>query len=215
MCGQSARRRSPDLAALSLIELRNYYSDTPGPPNDGGESTSALSTRLGGYLRKHRLMKSTRLILAIFVLSATAGCFAALPVQPLKVVGTAMAPALNDGDKIVVERNPAQLSRGDIVIFYFPEDPTQTSIKRIVGLPGETVEIRELQVLINGRVIEEPYVDPENNYNFENIASVKVPGDSYYVIGDNRHESSDSRIWGPLQRKFIFAKYIGRYQAAK
>lgn len=132
-------------------------------------------------------------------------------VQPVKVEGTAMAPALQDGDRIVIQRNPSKLERGDIVVFYFPLDQRKSYIKRIVGLPNETVEIREGKVFINGTLLDEPYVQPTLNVSMRSSQEIKLAEDSYYVIGDNRDNSADSRIWGPLQRKFIYGKYMTKY----
>lgn len=122
-----------------------------------------------------------------------------------------MAPALKDGDRILIQRNPDQLQRGDIVLFYFPLDQRKSYIKRIVALPNETVEIREGKVLINGRFLEEPYVDPKLNLSMRSLQEIKLSEDSYFVVGDNRDSSADSRIWGPLQRKFIYGKYMRKY----
>ena len=125
-----------------------------------------------------------------------------------------MEPALKNGDRILVDRNFDKLDRGDIVVFYYPVDPTKSYIKRIVGLPGEAVEGRDGKVLINGTALEEPYVTPANNRVMSARKEIRVPDDSYYVIGDNRDNSNDSRMWGPLQRKFIYGKFARKYYSA-
>ena len=126
-----------------------------------------------------------------------------------------MAPALNDGDLIIIDRNPAKLERGDIVIFLFPDDPVKSYLKRIVGLPNETIDIREGKVFINGQPLLEPYINPELDQSKRDMEPVTLAADSYFVIGDNRDNSSDSRIWGPLKRSFIYGKYTRKYYAAK
>jgi signal peptidase I len=131
----------------------------------------------------------------------------------VKVEGIAMEPALKDGDKILIDRRPEKLVRGDIVVFYYPADQTKSYIKRIIGLPHETVEVREGDVLIDGKVLAEPYVDPKKNQALFSRKEVKIPEDSYYVIGDNRDNSNDSRMWGALERKFIYGKYESKYFA--
>lgn len=133
---------------------------------------------------------------------------------PIKVVGTAMAPALNDGDRIVIERNPQKLERGDIVVFYVPFDPDFSSIKRIIGLPYDTVEVREGKILVNGQALDEPYIDPKLDLMKRSSKPVTLAEDRYYVVGDNRDNSSDSRIWGPLDRKLIYGKYLKKYYDA-
>ncbi|HEX5887876.1 MAG TPA: signal peptidase I [Pyrinomonadaceae bacterium] len=149
------------------------------------------------------------------ILLLLAACAAVSPVLPVKVEGQAMRPALNHGDRIIIERNPEKLERGDIVIFLYPKDPVKSYIKRIVGLPNETVDIREGKVSINGQPLAEPYIDPELDQSQRDLAAIKLDADSYFVIGDNRDNSSDSRFWGPLKRKFIYGKYLRKYLAAK
>ena len=154
-------------------------------------------------------MKLSPVFLACLLL-LSAACSAVVP-QPVKVEGTAMLPALRDGDRIFIDRNFDKLERGDIVIFYYPEDPRKSYIKRIVGLPNETVEVREGKVFINGTLLNEPYVDRQLDLSHRSLEERKLSADQYYVIGDNRDNSSDSRIWGPLDRKFIYGKYVRKY----
>jgi signal peptidase I len=135
-------------------------------------------------------------------------------VKPIKVEGIAMEPALKNGDRLLVDRNVDKLERGDIVTFYYPADPSKSYIKRVVGLPGEAIEIRDGKVLINGNKLDEPYVASENNRVLSGRGEIKIPIDNYYVLGDNRDNSNDSRMWGPLQRKFIYGKFVHKYYSA-
>ena len=155
-------------------------------------------------------------IMLVFLCLLAVACSKVIPVpQPVKVLGVAMEPALYDGDRIFINRNPAEFRRGDIVLFHHPEDQRGSAIKRIIGLPGETIEIREGKVLINGRPLEEPYVDPLNNQALSGVEEIKIPTGSYYVLGDNRDNSADSRIWGPLGQGLIFGKFVTKYYSAK
>ena len=157
-------------------------------------------------------MKRPDIIVAGLLLLFAACC--SVVVQPIKVEGTAMIPALHDGDRIVVERNPQNLKRGDIVVFLFPDDHTKSYIKRIIGLPNEVVEIREGKVFVNETPLEEPYVDPRTNLSHRSSMPLRLDGNSYYVAGDNRDNSSDSRIWGPVKRELIYGKYMKKYYDA-
>jgi signal peptidase I len=140
-------------------------------------------------------------------------------VQPVKVEGTSMLPRLHDGERIFVNkliyyddyRWAPKIDRGDIVVFWFPDDPSKSYIKRVIGLPGDTVEVHEGVVRVNGRDIEESYLDPRLNLSHRSQASVYVRPNYYFVMGDNRDNSSDSRIWGLVPKKYIYGKALFRY----
>ena len=140
-------------------------------------------------------------------------------VQPVKVEGTSMLPRLHDGERIFVNkliyydeyRWAPKIERGDIVVFWFPDDPSKSYIKRVVGLPGDTVEMREDNVLINGTVLEEKYLDPKENLSTRSQGPIYVKPNYYFVMGDNRDNSSDSRSWGLVPKKYIYGKALLRY----
>jgi signal peptidase I len=123
-----------------------------------------------------------------------------------RVVGASMRPTLENGEFLVVNKLGYRLhepQRGDIVVFQDPNAPDRKLIKRIIGLPGETVEMVEGAVLIDQQVLPEPYLEEPGYYTSE--ASV-LPADQYFVLGDNRNNSSDSRSWGTLPRADIVGK---------
>ena len=126
--------------------------------------------------------------------------------------GASMLPAIRDGQRLAVERfDPnakIKVERGDVVAFWFPDDPSVTYFARLVGMPGETVEIREGAVFINGRKLDEPYVDAALNQHQDTRQPVYVKPHYYYVLGDNRDNSSDSRSWGLVPEKYIHARII-------
>lgn len=136
-------------------------------------------------------------------------------VQPVKVEGSSMLPRLHDGERIFVNKlvyyDLPELERGDIVVFWFPDDPTKSYIKRIVALPGETVEIRTGQVFINGARLEENYLDPNRNQINFNKPPTLVKPHYYFVMGDNRDNSDDSRRWGLVPEKYIYGKAMLRF----
>ena len=98
--------------------------------------------------------------------------------------------------------------RGEIIVFHFPKDPTRDFVKRVVALPGETVSIRHGVVFINGERLDEPYLQERDE---DDMAPILVPPDSYFVMGDNRKGSSDSRHWGPVPVDEIVGKVWFRY----
>lgn len=131
---------------------------------------------------------------------------------PVKVQGTAMSPTLNNGDKIFISRRVEEIKRGDIVIFFFPRDTSKSFIKRVAGLPGETISIdKSGQLYINGALVEEPYVSPDRNQDRTPVGLQVIKADHYFVMGDNRDASNDSRAWGQLPRSLIYGKYLWRY----
>lgn len=140
-------------------------------------------------------------------------------VQPVKVEGTSMLPRLHDGERIFVNKLiyydeygwAPKIDRGDIVVFWFPEDPSKSYIKRVIGLPGDTVEVHNGIVRVNSRDIEEDYLDPRLNLGESSRAPVYVKPNYYFVLGDNRDNSSDSRIWGLVPKKYIYGKALFRY----
>lgn len=134
-------------------------------------------------------------------------------VQPFFVKGASMEPNFEDGDYLLVDEISYRFSppaRGDVVIFRFPEDRSQFFIKRIVGLPGETVEIKNNKVIIynasdsDGFVLAEDYLDPSQE-TLGNML-IRLDDNEYFVLGDNRLASSDSRRWGPVNKTLITGK---------
>lgn len=126
-----------------------------------------------------------------------------------------MKPSFNNGDKILVEKEFGELKRGDLITFLFPKDRTKWYFKRVVGLPGETVEIREGKVFINGQMLDEPYVEENYNKIKQSFSPRKIEPDNYFVMGDNRDNSSDSRYWGTVDVKLITGKYTMTYSKAE
>ena len=135
-------------------------------------------------------------------------------VQPVKVEGTSMQPRLENEERIFVNKfvyNFDPIERGDIVVFWFPDDPSKSFIKRVIGLPGERVRVERGQVFINGIQIDEPYLAPERNRSARTYGETEVRNHYYYVMGDNRDASNDSRAWGLVPEKYIYGKAMFRY----
>lgn len=125
----------------------------------------------------------------------------------VRVDGFSMNPTLQDGEYILVNRLAYKIGspvRGDIVVFSFPMDPKQDLIKRVIGLPGETISIQDGRVMVNGVHLEEPYIAAPPIYNNTWV----VPEGQLFVLGDNRNESKDSHEWGMLPMENIVGKAI-------
>jgi signal peptidase I len=126
--------------------------------------------------------------------------------------GTAMLPSFKEGQRLKIKRfdrfEEPDLKRGDVVVFLFPDDPSKSYVKRLIALPGDTVEIREDKVIVNGQELDEAYVDSRLNQSHGSQEPIFVKPNYYYVLGDNRDNSSDSRIWGLVPERYIYAKVL-------
>jgi signal peptidase I len=134
-------------------------------------------------------------------------------VQPVKVEGTSMQPQLVDQERIFVNRFIYRLSdihRSDIVVFWYPRDHTKSFIKRVVGVPGDTVEIKAGSVYVNGIRLDEPYLRAEFR-DYKSCQRVVVPPGQYFVLGDHRNSSNDSRNWGFVAQRLIYGKAVFSY----
>ena len=130
------------------------------------------------------------------------------------------APTLTALERTLLPVRP--IRRGDIIVFKYPEDPNRDFIKRVIGLPGETLELRNKKVYINGQPLDEPYVHflfpadggPADDGGFDvrrNYGPVTVPADKYFMMGDNRDNSEDSRYWGFMPREYVKGKALFIY----
>lgn len=128
----------------------------------------------------------------------------------IRVDGFSMEPTLHSGEFVIVNKLAYWLGspeRGEVIVFHFPRDPEQEYIKRVVGLPGDEVEVSAGQVRVNGQVLDEPYIAAPPVYQ----SSWTVPEDSLFVLGDNRNNSSDSHNWGPVPYDNIVGKALFVY----
>lgn len=133
--------------------------------------------------------------------------------EPVQVEGTSMLPLLQNHERIVVNRivyHVESIHRGDIIVFHYPLDPAESFIKRVIGLPGDWVSIKNGQVYVNGKLMKEPYV-PSAYLGDQTCTPVHVAPKHYYVLGDHRVFSNDSRDWGTVDRKYIYGKAVFAY----
>jgi signal peptidase I len=128
--------------------------------------------------------------------------------------GNSMLPSIKDGDSLSVvnldSNSRNNLTRGDVVVFRYPLDQSKSYIKRVIGLPGDKVEIRGTKVWLNDTPLSEPYLNQKLNNEQRSYLTTVVPRRSYFVLGDNRDNSSDSRVWGFVSEELIEAKVVSR-----
>jgi signal peptidase I len=133
--------------------------------------------------------------------------------QPVKVEGVSMMPGLEDQERIFVNKfvyrwEPIQ--RGDIIVFRYPRDTSKSYIKRVIGVAGDRVHIVKGQVYVNGEALDEDYV-PSDYADGRSYPELVVPRNSYFVLGDHRTMSSDSREFGPVNDRYIYGKAVFGY----
>jgi signal peptidase I len=138
--------------------------------------------------------------------------------QPVKVEGTSMMPTLTDQERIFINKftyrfGLGSIGRGDTVVFWYPQDTSKSYIKRVIGIPGDRVRVDGGQVYVNGAALSENYVPPENRdfSSWRDGEEQVVPDGRYFVLGDHRNQSSDSRMWGYVPREHIYGKAVFVY----
>jgi len=128
------------------------------------------------------------------------------------------APTLSAAERTILPID--EITRGDIIVFKYPEEPDRDFIKRVVGMPGDTIELKQKRVYVNGKRLDEPYVqylsppDESSEQDFDvrvQYGPVTVPADHYFMMGDNRDNSQDSRYWGFLPRSYVKGKALFVY----
>jgi signal peptidase I len=132
--------------------------------------------------------------------------------RPVKVEGTSMMPSLYDQERLFINQfsykfGLGSIKRGDTVVFLYPDDPTKSYIKRVIGLPGDTVSVDDGYVIVNGKKLVENYVPPDYRDD-RSYSPTLVPPDDYFVLGDHRSSSNDSRAWGFVPRTYIYGKAV-------
>jgi signal peptidase I len=149
----------------------------------------------------------------LFLALAFSAFFIVFLYQPVRVEGTSMLPGLQDQERIFINKFVYKLEpieRGDIVVFHYPFDPSKSYIKRVIGLAGDRVRIVEGQVYLNDRPLKERYV-PGDYFDYRSMAEMMVPAHSYFVLGDHRSLSNDSRDFGAVEQDYIYGKAVFVY----
>jgi len=132
--------------------------------------------------------------------------------EPFYIPSGSMEPTLKENDRILVSKLNyyfEEPERGDVIVFKYPRDTSRNFVKRVVAVGGETLTVRNSDLYINGRVVPEPYLPP--GLKFDDFGPVEIPEESYFMMGDNRNNSDDSRVWGYLPENLIVGKAIAIY----
>ena len=128
--------------------------------------------------------------------------------QPVRVEGTSMLPELKDQDRLFINKlayRVGPIERGDVVVFLYPHDHSKSYIKRVIAGPGDTIRIDHGHVYVNGEQLDEKYV-PSRYEDDRSAPAMRVPEHAYFVMGDHRSISSDSRDFGPVEQSLIYGK---------
>ena len=174
----------------------------PGSPNPA-ENLSAPQLRqdLRSWTRDLAVALGLALVIIVFLY------------QPVKVEGTSMAPLLSDQERIFINKFVYRfepIGRGDVIVFWYPLDRSKSFIKRVIGLPGETIELRGGRLYVDGKARPEVYI-PSSYLDGSSYGPVSVPKDEYFVMGDHRDSSNDSRVFGSVPRSYIYGKAVFAY----
>jgi signal peptidase I len=196
---------SDEKPGASSVNSNSSAGISPSTPsNTSSEQTPSLLSL------RHEIRVWTRDLLIAIGLALVIIVFL---YQPVKVEGTSMAPLLSDQERIFINKFVYRfeaIHRGDVVVFWYPLDRSKSFIKRVIALPGETVTIRQGVVTVNGVVVPEPYVPPQYE-DVSDYGPTRVPADSYFVMGDHRISSNDSRVFGPVPSQVIYGRAVFAY----
>jgi len=174
----------------------------PAPKGSSSSGTSSSFRReLRAWARDLLIAAALAIVIIVFLY------------QPVKVEGTSMAPLLDNEERIFINKflyHFGPIERSDIVVFWYPLDRSKSFIKRVIALPGETVEVRSGRVYVDGRLLDEPYV-PAQFADSGSYGPARIVADEYFVMGDHRSSSNDSRVFGTVPSRFIYGKAVFAY----
>lgn len=188
-----------DDGTKSYAPTSSYDAIYPGIVIDADDADHAEALPQSGGLIAREIIETFLLTLLIFwVVNTMTGRF--------RIEGSSMMPTMQEGEYVLINKMAYWLNepdRGDIIVLHYPRDPTRDFIKRIIGVPGDVVEIKDNQtVSVNGTVLSEPYINAIPSYG----GRWEVPEGQVFVLGDNRNNSSDSHTWGFLDEELIVGK---------
>jgi signal peptidase I len=181
-------------------------TSTPGHTSDPGQPATGSQRNPSNHV-------VSRWVRDILISLAVSAFFIIFLYQPVKVEGTSMMPTLQDQERVFINKFVYRLEpiqRGDVVVFRYPRDTSKSYIKRVIAGPGDHVQIEDGLVYVNGRQIAESYV-PEVYEDVRSYPEIVVPPHCYFVLGDHRNLSNDSRDFGPVDGSYIYGKAVFGY----
>lgn len=189
-----------EVVSQTAVEVSAPVQPCPAEPLHPAEHSRSLLIGTVAWFRDLMLSVLIAVLVILFLY------------RPVKVEGTSMMPSLFDQERLFINQfsykfGLGTIKRGDTVVFLFPEDPTKSYIKRVIGLPGDTVAVDDGYVIVNGKKLVENYV-PADYRDDRSYSSTLVPPDDYFVLGDHRSSSNDSRAWGFVPRNYIYGKAV-------
>ncbi len=202
----------PDFRPLWTVTPNQALPASDGLANEAGVIVSSFAGAPPSW--KHWLQEGLsvgRSVLLALVIALLIGLFV---IQPVYVKGTSMLPRLREGERLFVNRfiyNFSKIERGDIVVFYYPKNPQESFIKRVIGLPGDEILLSGGKLYINGRLTPETYLSSDYTTIVSPPRTWVVEPHHYFVMGDNRDASNDSRNWGLVPEMYIYGKAVYRY----
>jgi signal peptidase I len=206
---------------MILNKQEQMESSPPNFPNSDGTAVSGEASKQAApapATSPSRRPGGLELWVRDLIVSAAASVFIiTFLYQPVRVEGTSMLPRLEDQDRLFINKfvyHFSSIERGDVVVFHYPLDPEKSYIKRVIAVPGDKLEIDRGTVWVNGKRQIEPYV-PAEYRDVRSYAELVVPADSYFMMGDHRSISSDSREFGPVTRSLIYGKAVFVYWPAR
>jgi signal peptidase I len=173
---------------------------SPPPPLVSDQSQTEVPK---AEKKKSKAGGAVREIVETLVLTAIILVGVRVLVQNYKVEGFSMVPTLADGQYLLINKvgmHFHQPQRGEIIVFEYPLDTSKSFVKRVIGVPGDTVEVQDQHTIVDGKALKEPYINGAENGFYPRTV---VPPGEYFVMGDNRNNSSDSRAWGMLPEKDV------------
>jgi signal peptidase I len=188
---------SPVPPSLAIPDAQPVPIPVPAPVNNGGD--------IWLWVRDLMISAIASVLIITFLY------------QPVRVEGTSMLPRLEDRDRLFINKfvyHISSIERGDVVVFHYPRDPEKSYIKRVIALPGDRLEIVHGIVWVNGIRLSENYV-PEEYRDSRSLPDMIVPEGTYFMMGDHRSISSDSREFGPVERGLIYGKAVFVYWPAR